>query len=74
MRIRGVRVGSLYVGEGFDATDWGCLERDEPILPPHASPGRRSSRAIDHLAAHFHEGRSPLTILLNSVCRVPSRL
>ena len=68
-----MRRGSPYVGENYGVTDWGCLEQDETV-PPHASPGRRSSRTIDHLMTHFNEERSPLTMLLDSMCRVLSRL
>ena len=72
IRTSEMREGSPYIGEDFDLTDWGCLEQDE-TAPPHASSGRKSSRAIDHLAAHFYEERSHL-MMANLVCCVPSRL
>ena len=49
------RIAGWWVhGVDFEVTDWGCLERDE-TAPPHASPGRRSSRTIDHLTTHYDE-------------------
>jgi len=69
-----MRKGDPYEGEDFDVTDWGCLEEGGETVPPHASPGRRSSGTIDRLKAHFDEGRSSLKVFLDSVCCIPSRL